>query len=142
MNRRNFLRVTSLAGAATIALPSLGYMTTSLKDAAVGVIINELNYLTLDRAGVEQFVDDYLRGHYINSSLKAQFSLISCYYLGGNVTKSLTIPKLVQSYLISTDFFLNKMDERRTIKYINRNMPYKLPCYNPFSALYYPQAAS
>ncbi len=104
--------------------------------------MNELSYLKLDKPGVEQFVDDYLRGHYITTSMKAKFNLMSCYYLGVNATKSLTITKLVQTYLVSTDFFLNKMDESKTVKYINRNMPYKMPCYNPFSFLYYPSASS
>ncbi|KAA3436784.1 twin-arginine translocation signal domain-containing protein [Rufibacter hautae] len=140
MNRRNFLRLTGLAGAALVALPSLGFMSTSIKDAAVGIITKELSYLKLDKKGVEQFVDDYFKGHYINSSLKTQINLKSCYYLGVDANESRLLSKLVHNYLTSTDFFLNKMDESKTVKYIGVNKSYKMPCSNPFSSFYYPPA--
>jgi hypothetical protein len=138
MNRRYFLRLTGLSGAAMVALPGLGYVSTTNKDAAVGVIMHELAYLKLDRIGVEQFVEDYFRGHYINSSLKAQLNLMTCYYLGVKTNSSRLVYEIVHYYLISTDFFLNKMDERKPVKYLGIFNSYTRPCSNPFSFLYYP----
>ncbi|RNI25594.1 twin-arginine translocation signal domain-containing protein [Rufibacter latericius] len=138
MNRRNFLRLTGLAGAAMVALPSLGFMSTSIKEAAIGVITKELSYLKLDRKGVEQFVDDYFKTHYINNSLKTQINLKSCYYLGVNANDSRLLSKLVHNYITCTDFFINRMDESKTVKYMGLNKSYKMPCNNPFSSFYYP----
>ena len=47
--------------------------------------------------------------------------------------------KIVEKFLLSTDFFLNKMDESRPIVFSGRIWgPYSTPCMNPFSALFYP----
>jgi hypothetical protein len=45
---------------------------------------------------------------------------------------------IVGTYLLSTDFFLNKMDVAKPVNYLAYYNPYKRPCYNPFSNLYYP----
>ncbi len=138
MNRRYFLRLTGLSGAAMVALPGLGYVSATNKEAAVGVIMQELAYLKLDRKGVEQYVEDYFRNHYINSSFKAQLNLKTCYYLGVTSGNSRLVHEIVHYYLISTDFFLNKMDESRLVKYLGIYNAYARSCSNPFSFLYYP----
>ncbi len=45
--------------------------------------------------------------------------------------------QLVGDFLLSTDFFLNDMDEDREIEYIGFYDPYLRPCSNPFSNLFY-----
>jgi hypothetical protein len=45
--------------------------------------------------------------------------------------------QLVGDFLMSTDFFLNEMDEDREIQYIGFYDPYLRPCSNPFSNLFY-----
>ncbi|ALI99897.1 twin-arginine translocation signal domain-containing protein [Rufibacter tibetensis] len=142
MNRRSFLKLTGLAGAALITLPSLGYVYTSNQDAAVGIILDELKYLKLDKKGVEQFVQNYFQNHYVKDSLRAQINLKSIYFLDLNIQKSEMVTKMVQDYLLSTDFFMNKMDETKTVKYMGVYTPYKRPCANPFSSFYYPQVST
>jgi hypothetical protein len=44
---------------------------------------------------------------------------------------------VVGNFLLSTDFFYNKMDETREIKYITLFDPEIKPCQNPFSNLFY-----
>ncbi|GGK56586.1 hypothetical protein GCM10011405_00910 [Rufibacter glacialis] len=122
-----------------VTVPSLGYVYTSNQEAAVGVIMKELHYLKLDKNGVEQFVKDYFKSHYIKDNLRAQINLKSIYYLRLNIKNSQMVTDLVQHYLLSTDFFLNKMDETRLVKYLGVYTPYARPCGNPFSASYYPQ---
>jgi hypothetical protein len=48
---------------------------------------------------------------------------------------------ITQEYLLSTDFFRNKMDESRIVKYIGFYNPYQMPCTNPFSSTFYPPAS-
>lgn len=48
--------------------------------------------------------------------------------------------KVVGTFLLSTNFFKNKMDTDKPIRYEFLFDPYKYPCSNPFSNLYYPQA--
>lgn len=46
---------------------------------------------------------------------------------------------IVGDFLLSTNFFMNKMDSSKTIDYIGLYNPYARPCSNPFSNLYYPE---
>ena len=45
---------------------------------------------------------------------------------------------IIGNFLLSTDFFINKMDESKEISFIGLFDPYTRPCSNPFSNLYYP----
>lgn len=133
MNRRFFLKLTG-AGAAMVVLPGMGFVYTSYQRAAKGLILDELDYLTLDVAGVEQFVQDYATNKHDNYLLKIR----GLYMLRTSARKSKVVEELVQDYLLSTDFFRNRMDESKPLKYIGLYNPYKTPCANPFSAVYYP----
>ena len=141
MNRRNFLKLTGITGVAVLALPGFGFVSTSVKEAAVGIIMQELDYLKLDKKGVEQYVEDHYKTHYINNSLTSQLKIRSFYFLHVKPEKSYLVKDLVENYLLSTDFFINKMDESKTVKYLGLYDPYTKPCFNPFSRLYYPPAA-
>ena len=133
MNRRFFLKLTG-AGAALVALPAMGIAYISYNKAATGFILNELDYLKLEVSGVEQFVQDYAKGKSDNYLLKIR----GLYMLDSSASKSKLVEELVKDYLLSTDFFRNRMDESKTIKYTGLYDPYKSPCANPFSAVYYP----
>jgi len=141
MNRRNFLKFTGITGVAVIALPSFGFVSTSVKNAAVGIIKQELHYLKLEKEGVEQFVNDHYKTHYINNSLMSQLKIRSFYFLHVKPEHSYLVTDLIESYLLSTDFFINKMDESKPLKYLGLYNPYTKPCFNPFSKLYYPPVA-
>ena len=46
--------------------------------------------------------------------------------------------QIVGTFLLSTDFFTNKMDEKKPVVYSGRIWgPYSMSCMNPFSALFY-----
>ena len=45
--------------------------------------------------------------------------------------------RIVGDFLLATDFFVNKMDSKRAIKYVGLYDPYLRPCQNPFSSLNY-----
>ena len=44
--------------------------------------------------------------------------------------------KIVMQFLLSTDFFLNMMNNQK-IRYIQFHNPYKVSCGNPFTNMYY-----
>jgi hypothetical protein len=44
---------------------------------------------------------------------------------------------IIADFLMSTDFFMNKMNPDKEIKYIGFYDPYMRPCSNPFSNLFY-----
>lgn len=76
----------------------------------------------------------------------AQQVLIRCHYYGNNSIFRLPYysyyeiyrSKIIGTFLLSTDFFVNKMDESKTLTYISFFDPYRRSCGNPFSNLYYP----
>ncbi len=47
--------------------------------------------------------------------------------------------KIVGDFLLSTDFFTNKMDITKPVAFVKIYDPYESPCSNPFSNLYYPE---
>lgn len=47
--------------------------------------------------------------------------------------------KIVGTFLLSTDFFTNKMDTSKPVRFTTLFDPYKRPCSSPFSNLYYPE---
>lgn len=137
MRRRNFIKLSGF-GAALIAIPSLVFASTTPEEAAVGLIMNEFQYLHLDGNGVEQFAVDYFKANKKLSRFSVQFKMKSYYFAKINGNQSQLVSELISKYLFSTDFFLNKMDETKPVKYLGIFNPYKTPCANPFSFIYYP----
>lgn len=136
MKRRNFLKLTGLVAVGTAALPSLGLASVSTEDAMAGLIKNEFNYLKLDEEGLNQFVVDYLHQHYHSSVNKMK--LRTLYFLNYTSTQSQLVSQLTRRYILSTDFFRNRMDESKPVTYVGLYNAYKMPCANPFSSLFYP----
>ena len=48
--------------------------------------------------------------------------------------------KIVLIFLLSTNFFVNRMDESKPVYFTSVYDPYQIPCSNPFSNLFYPEA--
>ncbi len=135
MHRRKFLALSGLA-TAMASLPGVGYVATSAKGAAVSIIYRQLHYLNLDREGVEKFVDEHLYLELPSTTL--ELKLRTADLLGIKASQSYTVNNLTELYLLSSDFFRNKMDESKPVKFVAYYNPFKIPCANPFSALYYP----
>lgn len=139
MKRRRFLTFAGI-GSALLLLPSIGLLSTSVNKATVGIIMKELDYLKLDKTGVEKYVEDYYKLVHLNffSQMKWKFF----YFLKIDAENSNSIKDVVSYYLLSTDFFYNKMDESQEVKYLGFYNPYKTPCGRPFSFVFYPPKAS
>ncbi len=139
MRRRNFLKLAGTGTAAVAVLPAGWYAATSVQQAAAGIITREFDYLKLDPKGVAQFVDDYLKdplSGYTHKELKASYALPAV------ASRSKMVADLTRKYLLSSDYFLNKMDENKTVQYLGFYNPYRSPCANPFSSLHYPDVLS
>ena len=120
-----------MAGAGTIitAVASAKFLTTSFEDSAEHLIRKELNFLKLDNEGIRAFASDYAaaRNRYYKLILKS-YSM-----LGIDSSQSGKVHQLVSTYLLSTDFFMNKMDESQVVKYVGLYDPYLRPCTHPFA---------
>lgn len=130
MKRRKFI---AIAGVGSL-LAGLGVVGLTFQNAIERRIQNELSFLKLDKEGVTRFVADYTR----SMSSKSRLTLKGYSFLGLNAQKSQKINNLINAYLLSTDFFTNKMDESRTVKYVGLYDPYFRPCAHPFGSSQYP----
>lgn len=139
MRRRKFLQIAGL-GAAAVAVPSISVYSASLEEATAGIILNQFGYLKINREGLAQFVTDYYKANG-STSLTMQLKTKFYYFFNVDPDRSKLVKDLATSYLLSTDFFQNRMDESKEVKYLGWRDPHKAPCANPFSFLYYPPAS-
>lgn len=139
MKRKRFLQLIA-SGIAVSAIPGIWFLRKDARQAAINIITHELHFLKLDQKGVENFVDDYMKKH-TNSLFTYELKAVDMLSLSAN---SLGYTEfLVKDFLLSSTFFTNKMDESKLIEYTgNVYNPYKTPCGNPFSALYFPDKNS
>ncbi|KEO73110.1 hypothetical protein [Anditalea andensis] len=138
MNRRKFLTITGI-GAAAMAIPTIGLTSTSLFDAAKGVLHQEFNYLNLDGDGVDQYLHEYLKKN--SEGISYELKMKAFHLFNVRAEKSTIVTHLTQNYLLSTDFFINKMDETKTVYYLGPYNPYTAPCTNPYTNHFYPSAS-
>lgn len=129
MKRRKFLTIAGIGGAIA-AVASGKFLATTFESSISGLVRDELDFLRLDEEGLNKFASDYAR------TASRKFKLIVKGYnlLGIGVSQSGKIHHIVTTYLLSSDFFINKMDEKRVIKYIALFDPYLRPCAHPFSS--------
>lgn len=147
MLRRSFLQLTGL-GALLLAAPGTGYASISMKEAAVGALLHEFDYLVLDRKGVEDFVEDFLPFYYWEGRVKNAMVIKTLYVFKIKSDRAVSLFNssmfrlMAETYLLSTDFFSNNMDESKPLKYVSLYSPHLKPCANPFSFIHYPAEVS
>jgi hypothetical protein len=135
MKRRKFLLWTGI-GVGAIILPSSLYVVSgSIKKYAVLLIERQLDYLKLEPGSVAKYVDDYFKD---DNQTAARLKWKTIYYLHIHWERSDQLKELIKYYLLSSDFFINKMDESKTVRYLGLYSPYKSPLPNPFSYILYP----
>ena len=135
MKRRKFIAITGLATLAA-AFTSFKFITTPFEDAAFNLIKDELDFLALEDEGVRKFVRDFSR----SKNRLYRITMKGYSFLGIRSSQSGKVNQLVSAYLLSSDFFVNKMDEKRVIKYVSLYDPYLRPCAHPFTHIHYPRA--
>ena len=128
MKRRKFITIAGISGVAMAAIGTLKFFTTPFEGAAFRLIIAELGFLKLDHSGVKKFVTAYAE----NKDRRYKWAVKGYQLLGIRSANSGKVHQLVSTYLLSTDFFRNEMDESRVIRYVGLYDPYQRPCANPF----------
>lgn len=145
-DRRKFLKL-GIAGATVAPIAYLGYKIMSpLQKSIFDILKQDLNGLKVNENDILKFADQAaVENPWGFSASKCKF--ISLY--NSLNFKWFPLPykykydqyraDIVGRFLLSTDFFINKMDESKNITYIGIiYSPYKTPCSNPFSASFYP----
>jgi len=113
------------------AIASVKFSFTTFEDSVVNTIKRELSFLDIKEEDVYSFAKDYAAGR------NRTYKLIVKGYgmLGIGVNQSGKIHQMVSTFLLSSDFFQNHMDEKRPIRYVGLYDPYRRPCAHPFSSL-------
>jgi len=137
MNRRKFLILSGVAVGGVAIPASIFFVSGTIKNYAVLFIEKELSYLKLEPGSVVKYVNDHFDE---TNNLVDRVKWKAMYYLGVTWKSSDQILELIKYYLLSTDFFINKMDESKMVKYLGLYSPYKSPVPNPFAYTLYPPA--
>jgi hypothetical protein len=143
MTRRDFIKIISGSG---IAIATGYLVVTDFYDVVDRLIRKELAYLRISYDVYDKFISEVRREKAINHFGKKKEWFIGVHFtLGEFISKILPYRykyeqyqnDIIATFLLSTDFFLNNMNENRSIKYIGLYHPYKQACSNPFSANFY-----
>ncbi len=145
-NRRNFIKL-SIAATALAPVAYLGYQAMlPFQKTIQNILIKDLAGLKVKSEDIDKFAAQAAQENpWGFSGSKVKF--ISFYNSIHNQWLPLPFKykyeqyraDIVGRFLLSTDFFINKMNESKDITYIGIiYSPYKTPCSNPFSAAYYP----
>ncbi|MFA0960568.1 hypothetical protein AB9P05_02050 [Roseivirga sp. BDSF3-8] len=143
MKRRKFIGLIGAAGAGSLLV---GYAIAPSFEKTLEQIIREsIRGLELESGAVASFLNEAEEEGVLNQYDLSKQEFIKAHHLLKN--KMFTLPyehkylqmrdDLVGKFLLSTDFFINKMNTTRTVKYLGLYDPYSRPCTNPFSSVYY-----
>lgn len=136
MKRRTFFILAGISTGLLILPPALYISAPPLRKFAVQIIQKELHYLKLEPSGVEKYVDDYFNSSVNDMLVNLRWKTF--YYLKISPNQSAQVFELIKYYLLSSDFFIHKTNESRTINYLGLYNPYKSPIPNPYSFQIYP----
>jgi len=146
MKRRKFIKV----GIALSGIGLLSYlMLPNFRDAVKRILDDESKNLKIDAGAIAQFIHDAsVELFWLKFSLSKKV-LITIHTYGGFLKGLLPYrnkyllyrSQITGQFLLSTDLFLNKMDQTQPVTYQGFYNPYKQPCYNPFSINYYREMA-
>lgn len=111
------------------------------------IIIKDTSSLKVSFEEIDKYLDAARRNKHLISDmpLSNQQLLKWHYYLDNswfalpyNNKNNVDRSKIVGDFLLSTDFFTNKMDISKPVKFTAVYDPYQKPCCNPFSNIFYP----
>ncbi|MBB5436366.1 hypothetical protein HDC92_000030 [Pedobacter sp. AK017] len=136
MERRKFITLTGVGVGLCIIPASLYVIGSDLKTYAALILKKELFYLKLEPKGFSVYIEDYFK--FIKNDTVATLKWKILYYTNANWEKSDSIRDLIKYYLLSSDFFINKTDESKTVNYLGLFNSYKSPIPNPYSFVLYP----
>ncbi len=142
MTRRRFIWLVLLF---VITVFTSLYLFKDFNDVVKSIIKNDTNKLRVHDETIAQFIAEAAKEKkwdQFNFQKKAFIKF--CYYFNNPIFPLPFTSKYIQyrsfivrNFLLSTDFFIHKMDVESQIRYIGLHNPYSRPCSNPFSNIYY-----
>lgn len=124
-------------GTGSVVVPaSFYFLSPTIKAYALLLIKRELAYLKLADDSIEKYVEDYFES--AQNDLMSKLKWKAMYFLRIGPEQSTILFELVKYFLLSSDFFIHKMDEQQPVNYLGLYSPYKSPVPNPFSFVLYP----
>jgi hypothetical protein len=132
--------VIAAAGAGLLGVGGWRFLRSHDEEAILMVLRKRLGYLHLDEAGMRAFASDLASRKLVSSGkLRLMVTLGPLYRrLALNERNSITAAirhgeeRIVTNYLLSSDFFINGVDETRTVRYLGFYDPLHA-CSNPFA---------
>lgn len=120
----------------TLIPPTLYFLAPEVKIYAVNILKRELFYLKFQPKELEQYVEDYFQSSANDTLATLKWKVM--YYLRLSYEDSDRIYTLIKYFLLSSDFFINKMDESKEVRYLGLFNSYLSPVPNPYSFVLYP----
>lgn len=122
--------------AGVLVAPALYLVSPDVKKIACRMIKKEYHFLKFSPGTIDRYVNDYFNAIGNNMMVKAKWKIFQG--IGFSWENSNQIRDLYKYFLLSTDFFIHKMDEDKVVNYIILYDPYKSPLSNPYSFVLYP----
>ena len=147
MQRRKFLKFAALGAGGGIAAGGAFVYFENFDALARKIILNDTAMLKIEKKVYDAFFNDVEKQRKWDRVFQNQHQqLIKWHYYVDNplfrlpyaTSYEVNRSKLIATFLLSTDFFINKMDASKPISYRGLFDQYNGPCSNPFSDLYYP----
>jgi hypothetical protein len=143
MNRRKFII------SAVLGLGGMALLFPSFHQTVKRILRKETSGLKVDEDSIDQYIVDAEKEQFFATFSHAKKLLIGLHTSSGFFGNLMPYRnKYVQyrgqiagHFLLSTDLFRNRMDVTKPVKYTGFYNPYRQPCSNPFSAIYYPETA-
>lgn len=146
MKRRTFIK-------AGIAVTGLGFaaffMIPSFKETIAKMLSRTTAQLKIKPDFIDRFIQEATQEQFWSKFSRSKKALIVIHTNAGFLKSILPYRnkyllykgQITGHFLLSTDFFLKKMDTTHEIIYIGFYNPYKQPCYSPFSSNFYREKA-
>jgi hypothetical protein len=143
MNRRRFIGI-SILSLVGIAMASIAIIY-DFETLVFKILQQDLKTLNIDEKYFRKFASDAKASNYWQRILfdKKKKAFVFAFYFLPKIGLPYEFKyfqlrgRIVGDFLLATDFFVNKMDDKRAIKYVGLYDPYLRPCQNPFSNLNY-----
>lgn len=143
MNRRRFLTLSIFSVLSAIALST--FAIYDFETVVLKILKQDLSYLKIKESDVERFLKEARDSGYWHRMHfdKKKKAFVIIFFLLPKIGWPYQFKyyqlkaQLVGNFLLSTDFFINKMDEQAEISYVALFDPEIRPCQNPFSHFFY-----
>ena len=141
ISRKRFIYLIIFSSLSVLGL--LPLIIYSFKGVIIRILEEDLYGYKVKKKDFITFAEDSKNEHFYNFYSWRSLLLIKAHILIGNSWIKLPFydkykyhkAKITSHFLLSTDFFVNNMDESKQITYLNFYNPYKRPCSNPFPHL-------